>query len=176
MWDAIASLPESSAAFLGALAGVGGGLVAILAGALANAHLNRKRDDRLRNVEIVAVTNALAVELLKLYSFSREHAAKLRQPSPVSFRSVVMGRPPSTPVFEKLTGHQLGLLNSEDLKKLVEVHYRHELLTRYIEEAIGIATNLDEAADNESLGLFARRHDDLAQAAVIAGRALNSSV
>ncbi len=43
-WDAIADLPESSAAFLGALAGVGGGLLAILAGAFANAGLNRKRD------------------------------------------------------------------------------------------------------------------------------------
>ena len=40
-WNVIESLPESSAAFLGALAGVGGGLVAILAGAFANALLNR---------------------------------------------------------------------------------------------------------------------------------------
>ncbi len=81
MWEAIASLPESTSAFLGAFVGVGGGLLAILAGALLNANENRKRDNRLRNVEIVAVTNALAVELMKLHSFSQDHAAKLRQPT-----------------------------------------------------------------------------------------------
>lgn len=47
-WQDILSLPASAAAFLGALAGAGGGLLAIILGALFNAELNRHRDDRLR--------------------------------------------------------------------------------------------------------------------------------
>lgn len=47
-WNDIVSLPGSAAAFLGALVGAGGGLLAIILGALFNAELNRRRDDRLR--------------------------------------------------------------------------------------------------------------------------------
>lgn len=175
-WDAIASLPESTAAFLGALAGVGGGLLAILAGALLNAHLNRKRDDRLRNVEIVAVTNALDAELMKFHSFSSEHAAKLRQPPLNTFGAIAVGRPLSAPIFEKMTGHQLGLLDTDALRNLVEVHYRHELLTGFIDDTIAMVSNLDEIVDDNLLEKFVTRHNDLAQAAMTARRALSSSV
>ena len=173
-WGAIASLPESSAAFLGALAGVGGGLLAILAGAFANAHLNRRRDDRLRIVEIVAVTNALVAELRKLHSFSSDQAARLQKPPRASLRAIAIGRPPSIPVFEKLTGHQLGLLDSEALKNLVEVHHKHEILTRVIEETIANSDNLDELASDKTLDVFIRRHSDLAQDTKTVARALIS--
>jgi hypothetical protein len=49
-WDWIGTLPQGSASFLGTLAGSTLGLFAILAGALFNAHLNRRRDDALREV------------------------------------------------------------------------------------------------------------------------------
>jgi hypothetical protein len=49
--------------FLGTLVGSTLGLLAILAGALFNAHLNRKRDDHLRSEEARAVRAALIGEL-----------------------------------------------------------------------------------------------------------------
>ena len=174
-WDVIESLPESSAAFLGALVGVGGGLVAILAGAFANAGLNRKRDDRLRNAEIDAVTNALVAELMTVQSFSRDHAIRLRHEPRATFKVLVAGRPLGIPVFEKMTGQQLGLLNSEALKKLVEVRQSREILTRILEESVDPDNpNLHELASDENLERLSKRHTELADAAVTAARALNS--
>jgi hypothetical protein len=59
MWEWIQGLQPGAATFLGALAGSLFGLLAILAGAMFNAHLNRKRDDRLREEEREALSNAL---------------------------------------------------------------------------------------------------------------------
>ena len=133
-------------------------------------------DRRLRNVEIVAVTDALVAELRKLHFFSNGHAAKLRQPPRATFRAIVANRPPNTPFFEKMTGQQLGLLNPEALLKLIEAHYRHEFLTRLIKEAIGTDNpNPEELANDETLERLCRRHDELAEAAMTAVRALNSS-
>ena len=62
-WPDIIAQPASAAAFLGALAGAGGGLLAIILGALINAELNRYRDDRLRRKQAHAVAVALVAEL-----------------------------------------------------------------------------------------------------------------
>src|SRR5262245_3627916 len=53
----------AEASFLGSLTGSGIGLVALLSGALFNAHLNRRRDDRLRSEEARGVRRALIAEL-----------------------------------------------------------------------------------------------------------------
>ncbi len=57
------TLSPSAAQFWGAVVGVGGGLTAILMGALFNAFLNRLRDDRLRELEGRAVAAAIRSEL-----------------------------------------------------------------------------------------------------------------
>ncbi len=54
------ALSPSAAQFWGHVVGVGGGLIAILMGALVNAALNRSRDNRLRDQEARAVAAALA--------------------------------------------------------------------------------------------------------------------
>jgi hypothetical protein len=59
----INSLSSGAASFLGTLTGSSIGLVALLIGALFNAHLNRKRDDRLRAHEARSVAAALQAEL-----------------------------------------------------------------------------------------------------------------
>ena len=56
--------PASAAAFLGALSGAGGGLLAIVIGALINAELNRRRDDRLRREEGRSLALSLQGEML----------------------------------------------------------------------------------------------------------------
>jgi hypothetical protein len=62
-WQWLQTASQGQASFLGTLAGSSIGLVALLLGALFNAHLNRKRDDRLRREEQRAVATALRAEL-----------------------------------------------------------------------------------------------------------------
>ena len=62
----INTLNPSAAQFIGAAVGVGGGLAAILTGALVNAGLNRRRDDRLRDIEGRAVAAAIRGELTSM--------------------------------------------------------------------------------------------------------------
>ena len=57
------SLSPGSASFLGSFAGASLGLVALLIGALFNAHLCRRRDDKLRRLEARAAATALKAEL-----------------------------------------------------------------------------------------------------------------
>jgi hypothetical protein len=62
-WDWLGTLSQGQAAFLGSLVGALFGLLALLLGALFNAHLNRKRDDRLRTEERRSAAVALRAEL-----------------------------------------------------------------------------------------------------------------
>ena len=72
-------LSSGAATFLGAFTGAFIGLVAILLGALYNAHLNRKRDDRLRKEEATAVAIALREELSIIRTALLENAEKWRE-------------------------------------------------------------------------------------------------
>jgi hypothetical protein len=58
-WDWLGTLPQGQATFLGSFVG----LFALLVAALVNAHLNRRRDDRLRAEERRSVGTALRAEL-----------------------------------------------------------------------------------------------------------------
>jgi hypothetical protein len=79
-WKWFAALPPSSASFLGTLTGSGLGLIALLIGALFNAHLNRKRDDRLRKGDARAVTSALKAELSGIRESLMRNADSLDKP------------------------------------------------------------------------------------------------
>jgi hypothetical protein len=59
----LGGLSQGAASFLGSFTGAAIGLLAILAGALFNAYLNRRRDDRLRLLEARAAATALKAEL-----------------------------------------------------------------------------------------------------------------
>jgi hypothetical protein len=77
-WGWLASLPPGSASFVGTLAGSSFGLLAILAGALVNAHLNRKRDDVQRDHERVALASALYAEFKGVHRSFTENAEHLK--------------------------------------------------------------------------------------------------
>ena len=100
-WNDIILMPASAAAFLGALAGAGGGLLAIILGALFNAELNRHRDDRLRRKDTAALMKALASEMKAISITARAHAkflGNLREGALVAaFR---MLEPAKAPIFE----------------------------------------------------------------------------
>lgn len=63
MWGWLESLEGGAANFIGSFTGAVVGLVAIVIGALFNAHLNRKRDDRLKKADARAIAAALKAEL-----------------------------------------------------------------------------------------------------------------
>ena len=63
MWSWLESLEGGAANFVGSFTGAVVGLVAIVIGALFNAHLNRKRDDRLKKADARAIAAALKAEL-----------------------------------------------------------------------------------------------------------------
>jgi hypothetical protein len=62
-WQWLQTASQGQASFVGTLMGSFFGLVALLLGALFNAHLNRRHDDRLRTEEQRAVATALKAEL-----------------------------------------------------------------------------------------------------------------
>jgi hypothetical protein len=64
MWEWLHDASPGEATFLGSLTGSSIGLVALLLGALFNAHLNRRRDDQLRREEQRTVATALHAELV----------------------------------------------------------------------------------------------------------------
>ena len=66
IFEWVNTLDPGEAQFWGAVVGVGGGLSAILMGALFNAFLNRRRDDRLRDTEGRAVAAAIRGELASM--------------------------------------------------------------------------------------------------------------
>jgi hypothetical protein len=73
-WAWIGTLKDGHASFLGTVTGSGLGLVALLIGALFNAHLSRKRDAALRRTEARAVAAVLMAELSGIRDTLREHA------------------------------------------------------------------------------------------------------
>jgi hypothetical protein len=79
MWDWLSHLSQGQASFLGSLTGAAIGLIALLLGALFNAHLNRRRDDRLRREDQRAVATALRAELEGLSRIFNDNAEDLKQ-------------------------------------------------------------------------------------------------
>lgn len=72
-------LSNGAATFLGSFTGAVVGLVAILLGALYNAHLNRKRDDRVRLQDATAIAIALREELQMVHKALIENAKRWRE-------------------------------------------------------------------------------------------------
>jgi hypothetical protein len=99
-WDWLGTLSQGQATFLGSLVGAFVGLLALLLGALFNAHLNRKRDDRLRAEERRSVGAALRAELAAFKDTLVENSETLSraQENPGAFlvpdlaRSIESGR------------------------------------------------------------------------------------
>src|SRR5712672_3531284 len=80
MWEWLSGLSGGAATFIGSLTGSLIGLLALLAGALFNAHLNRRRDDRLRKDETRAIATAIQAELLGIHRTLVDNATDLKKP------------------------------------------------------------------------------------------------
>jgi hypothetical protein len=77
MWHWLEELSGGAAGFVGSVTGSSLGLVALLIGAMVNAHLNRRRDDRLRRDQTRSFAVALKSELKQLQAVLIQNADEL---------------------------------------------------------------------------------------------------
>src|SRR5262245_35574996 len=119
-WDWLATLPQGSASFIGALTGSMFGLIALLIGALFNAHLNRRRDDRLRDEDRVALASTLYAELLGIHQTLVENAQHLTDNPPDPYGGFTVPRP-STKLLPE-TFSRIGLLPSDTIWKVMKAY------------------------------------------------------
>jgi hypothetical protein len=131
-WDSLATLPQGSASFVGTLTGSTLGLVALLLGALFNAHLNRRRDDRLRDADRFALASTLHAELLSIHRTLVENAQHLtdKPPNP-PVEGFVVPEPSMRLLPEILS--KIGLLHSDTIRKVMDAYV---LTEQYLEQLI----------------------------------------
>ncbi len=124
-WPVIEALSGGAAAFLGALVGAAAGLGAILVGALYNAKLNRRRDDRLRDEETRAIAAALRAEMHALEQFVTRGLRSINEwhesAHPISVAELTNFDIAEQTIFESLA-NKLGLLGTELALAIVTPH------------------------------------------------------
>jgi hypothetical protein len=119
-WKWFGALPPSSASFLGTLTGSSLGLIALLLGALFNAHLNRKRDDRLRRKETRALAAALRAELVGRSQSLLDNATRFKE-GVKSECFIVPDIAQSIRVMPNVTD-KLGLLDEDTIKDVIDAY------------------------------------------------------
>lgn len=118
---------------MGTLTGSTLGLIALLIGALFNAHLNRKRDDKLRDVDRVAVASAIYAELTGVHRTLLENAKRLiDHPPPVGEGFVVPDLAHSVQVFSHMLP-KIGLLRADTMRTVMDAYV---LIEQYVEGLI----------------------------------------
>jgi len=127
----LGALPQGSASFIGTLTGSFLGLVALLLGALFNAHLNRRRDDALRSADRLAVASALHAELLAIHRALIENA-KFLEEKPLDSDGGFMVPEPSMKILPKMVLN-IGLLQSDTIRKVMDAYV---LTEQYLEGLI----------------------------------------
>ncbi len=114
MWQWLHNLSSGQATFLGSLTGSSIGLIALLLGALFNAHLNRRRDDRRRREDRRAVATALQAELVGL-SHSLQSTIGQKDPERRAEYAVIVR------VFPRMVP-KLGLLEPDTIRSVIDAY------------------------------------------------------
>jgi hypothetical protein len=120
--------PQGTASFLGTLAGSTLGFIALLFGAMFNAHLNRRRDDRLRDQNRTSLATALYAELKQF----RDGWIAYTEMKPTSGLASVLVRTPQARLFPELVT-EIGLLPPDAIRAVSDAYavvdqYEHDLL------------------------------------------------
>jgi hypothetical protein len=143
-WDWLAKLPAGSASFVGTLTGSSLGLVALLLGALFNAHLNRRRDDALRNADKLAVASALHAELVGIHRSLTENTQWLIDKPPHPEGGFLVPEP-TIKVLE-MALPRIGLLRSDTIRKVMDAYIvTEQYLERLMLAGGRIQPNVPEA-------------------------------
>ena len=124
-------LQGGAATAVGALTGSAIGFIALVAGALFNAKLNRERDDRLLRIETRAVAAAMRAELASIETTLRENAEGLRRNTPQAF--VVPDIAHSVRMFPAFVT-KIGLLGDPSL--ITEVVNAYIVIDQYCENLL----------------------------------------
>jgi hypothetical protein len=125
------NLQGGAATAIGAMVGSTIGFVALVAGALFNAKLNRNSDDRLRRLEARSIAAAIRAELKSVETALRENAEGLRKNSPEGF--VVPDIAHSVRMFPAFVD-KIGLLSDPSL--IVEVVGAYIIIDQYCENLL----------------------------------------
>jgi hypothetical protein len=118
MWQWLHDLSPGQATFLGWMVG----FFTVVGGALLNAHLNRKRDDRLRREEQRAVATALRAELAGFRRALLTNIQALEKGGPTPGARAVT---PDLAYAVRIGPHmipKLGLLDEETIDKVVNAY------------------------------------------------------
>jgi hypothetical protein len=145
MWEWVGDLKASQAGFLGTLTGSGLGLLALLIGALFNAHLNRERDDRLLEADRKAMVAALRAELMSIHRALEENAERLITHPPDHDGGFLT---PDVMHQVQVLPHvlpKIGLLDVETIRKVTDAY---TLMGQYLEGLVmlggRVQTNMPE--------------------------------
>jgi hypothetical protein len=120
--DWLRDLSQGQASFLGSLTGAAIGLIALLLGALFNAYLNRRRDDRLRQEDQRAVAIALRSELEGLRRILSDNAEDVKQKEPKPDEELLVADPASSIRIMPEMVSKLGLLDGAIISAVVEAY------------------------------------------------------
>jgi hypothetical protein len=121
-WNWIGTLPSSSASFLGTVTGSALGLCALLIGALFNAHLNRRRDDAIRNMDRKALAAALRAELSSIKDTLTDNVAQIAKDlPPIDGSFVIPDLMHSSIVFEH-TLPKIALLAPKTIRQVLDAY------------------------------------------------------
>jgi hypothetical protein len=157
-WDWLAHLPSGSASFLGSLAGSGIGLIALLIGAFVNAHLNRKRDDRLREEDRLALASTLFAELKGIHRSLIENAEHLENKPPDPNHGFIVPEPSIKLLPDVLP--KIGLLRAETIRKVMDAYV---LTEQYLQGLILARGNVaaEHAGRAQHHGFHERRKNSI---------------
>jgi hypothetical protein len=150
-WTWLGGLPQPQASFIGTLSGSFLGLVALLLGALFNAHLNRRRDDKLRDTERRSLATALHAELAGIRDALQALANDLATKAPSPDEEImVTDLAHFVRVFPKVVD-KLGLLNADTIGAVITAH---GTIDAYCEHLLLMGGRLGEGAPGERRLIF----------------------
>lgn len=119
-WTWLNELTGGAATFVGSVVGFVFGSITLVLGALFNAHLNRKRDDRLREQEINGIMTALLSELALIERAFLDLAREVRNQG--GFPTITIPDPKDlVRVFPQITS-KIGLLDYETTEKTLTAY------------------------------------------------------
>jgi hypothetical protein len=169
-WQWLDDASQSQATFLGTLTGSSIGLIALLIGALFNAHLNRRRDDRLRREDQRALANALRAELAELHRALVLHSKNLSKLEMSHFLMPDMAQ--SVRIMPDMVS-KLGLLDPETIESVITAYsalegYGELLLALTVEDFAKVTVLSSEG--RHVLLPAEKAHDLISQNVVIVGK------
>lgn len=146
MIEWLEGLKGGAPAVIGAFTGSAIGLIALMLGALFNAHLNRRRDDELRRIETKSVAAAIRGELQSIEDILTYNAKQLLEDPPKAADSLFLpDLSHSVRMFPELAG-TVGLLSDPVI--IMEVIQAYIVIDQYCENCLMMGGELGKQMPN----------------------------